>query len=573
LLALLLVPLGLGAQPPADLALVPPDAGGFIRIRPLDLWNSPALDEQRSVLELAAKEALQVFQKKLGFNPGDVERVTIIVPAQDKMGAVVPDGNPTAVSALFVVALEKPCDRARLIRGFMPTAIPRNAEGKSYYLDDDTWGCLHLESDRILIYGSEDALLWLFKQRARKLESGPLSEALKRAAGKGHIVTGTNSTLFMKEVEKQMPPQFLPLLKVRSVIYTLDLDRQLRVEARLEFPGADEARDGEKAAHAVVKLARQQLAGLMPLLHKRITAEQTSAGNALLAVWGLSWLRRADAELEKLPIKREENQVIASLKVESKEYLPSSALVVAGITVLGRAATTIFETLADFSPFRSEDRGLKRLYEALEAYHKDHGHYPPPAITDKEGKALFSWRVALLPYLGEKKLYEQLKLDEPWHSLHNKQLLRKMPEALKTSYSLDRDGKTNYQVFVGQGAMFESGTPRKKTDIKDKPEETLLLARVPNEHSVRWMKPADVPYVADKPLKLFVHEESLFGGARKREVDIQVLFADGSTRQLRNLSEKLLKALITRNGGEKVDLSPYPRPFQEPRPVPEPPSP
>src|SRR5262249_55645747 len=56
------------------------------------------------------------------------------------------------------------------------------------------------------------------------------------------------------------------------------------------------------------------------------------------------------------------------------------------------------------------------------------GNLPPVAIADRKGKPLLSWRVALLPYLGEWDLYRKFKLDEPWDSPHNKALLPLMPE-------------------------------------------------------------------------------------------------------------------------------------------------
>jgi hypothetical protein len=55
------------------------------------------------------------------------------------------------------------------------------------------------------------------------------------------------------------------------------------------------------------------------------------------------------------------------------------------------------------------------------------GRLPLAASVDKKGKALLSWRVELLPYLGEQALYNQFKRDEPWDSPHNRKLLSKMP--------------------------------------------------------------------------------------------------------------------------------------------------
>jgi hypothetical protein len=49
--------------------------------------------------------------------------------------------------------------------------------------------------------------------------------------------------------------------------------------------------------------------------------------------------------------------------------------------------------------------------------------YPTHAIYSKDGKTpLLSWRVAILPHLGQEALYKEFKLDEPWDSENNKKL-------------------------------------------------------------------------------------------------------------------------------------------------------
>src|SRR5262249_18387757 len=51
---------------------------------------------------------------------------------------------------------------------------------------------------------------------------------------------------------------------------------------------------------------------------------------------------------------------------------------------------------------------LKQIGGAFQEHASDHNdQYPPAAITDSNGKPLLSWRVAILPYLGEHNLYQQ----------------------------------------------------------------------------------------------------------------------------------------------------------------------
>jgi RNA polymerase sigma factor (sigma-70 family) len=102
-------------------------------------------------------------------------------------------------------------------------------------------------------------------------------------------------------------------------------------------------------------------------------------------------------------------------------------------------------------------RNLRLLALAMHNYHDMMGHFPAPAITDKAGKPLLSWRVALLPFLEEDgdRLYKEFRLNEPWDSPHNKKLLARMPRVFApVSAKPRRPHSTFFQLLVGPGAMF-----------------------------------------------------------------------------------------------------------------------
>src|SRR2546426_8412471 len=63
----------------------------------------------------------------------------------------------------------------------------------------------------------------------------------------------------------------------------------------------------------------------------------------------------------------------------------------------------------------------------MHIYQERHGRLPPAVVYGKYGEALHSWRVLLLPYIEQDALFKQFKLDEPWDSPHNIQLLPKIP--------------------------------------------------------------------------------------------------------------------------------------------------
>ena len=67
---------------------------------------------------------------------------------------------------------------------------------------------------------------------------------------------------------------------------------------------------------------------------------------------------------------------------------------------------------------------LKQIGAAIRRYAVEYDHYPPQATTSAEGVPLLSWRVLILPFLGEQELYRRFRLDEPWNSPHNVPLLQ-----------------------------------------------------------------------------------------------------------------------------------------------------
>jgi prepilin-type processing-associated H-X9-DG protein len=188
---------------------------------------------------------------------------------------------------------------------------------------------------------------------------------------------------------------------------------------------------------------------------------------------------------------------------------------------------------------------LKQIGLGMLNHESSSRHLPSPASHDPDGKPLLSWRVAILPYLEEWKLYKQFHLDEPWDSPHNKALIEKMPAVFRSPKSKAAKGRTNYLVPVGDGAIFSSmkDQPEYK-EIKDGSSNTIMTIEVDDQHAVVWTKPEDLPFDPANPKKGI---GSLFEGG------FNVGMCDGSVRFVpKMIDPKTLKALITRAGGEVV---------------------
>jgi Protein of unknown function (DUF1559) len=188
---------------------------------------------------------------------------------------------------------------------------------------------------------------------------------------------------------------------------------------------------------------------------------------------------------------------------------------------------------------------LRILSLALTNYHDVNKHFPPAASADRNGKPLLSWRVHILPFLDEEKLYRQFKLDEPWDSEHNKKLIEKMPDVFRVpALPPLRKYTTSYVVPVGQATIFHDnqGTPLK--EVIDGTANTILVLEADADQSVVWTKPGDWEFDAQNSARGL--------GSLRRDCFLAAL-ADCSVRQFDLKRDKArLPALFTRAGGEKA---------------------
>jgi hypothetical protein len=186
---------------------------------------------------------------------------------------------------------------------------------------------------------------------------------------------------------------------------------------------------------------------------------------------------------------------------------------------------------------------LKSLALGMFGYLDQYGLFPPAAILNKDGKPLLSWRVLILPYVGEEKLFREFKLDEAWDSPHNKKLLSRMPAVYAAPDVKTKEPYTTfYQVFTGKDTVFEGPRGLRITDITDGTSNTLLIIEA--GQAVPWTKPADLPYDAKKPLPALggVLPDGFF-----------FALADGSARFCKKrYRENVLRLMITRSDGEVI---------------------
>ncbi|MFL5328449.1 MAG: DUF1559 domain-containing protein [Gemmataceae bacterium] len=191
---------------------------------------------------------------------------------------------------------------------------------------------------------------------------------------------------------------------------------------------------------------------------------------------------------------------------------------------------------------------LKHLALAIHGYADAHEQHFPTDVLEANGKPLLSWRVRVLPYMNEAKLFEQFHLDEPWDGPINKKLLDKMPAIFRAPGTTAPTGRTPYLGPSGTDFFWVPGAKvgLRFRDITDGTSNTIMLVEANDANLVEWTKPTDwSPDATDPRIALIGRHRGSFAAG----------FADGSVRLLPNTIEvSTLKALLTRAGGEVVNL-------------------
>ena len=134
----------------------------------------------------------------------------------------------------------------------------------------------------------------------------------------------------------------------------------------------------------------------------------------------------------------------------------------------------------------------RQLALALLNYESANMRFPPAFTTDEDGKPLLSWRVAILPFLDEKELYDEFHHDEPWDSEHNIALLERMPEVFRNPSAISRPGQTDYVAPFGEDSVLADGEGVKMGEITDGTSNTVLVMEVGMSQQVPWSAPQDI---------------------------------------------------------------------------------
>lgn len=286
----------------------------------------------------------------------------------------------------------------------------------------------------------------------------------------------------------------------------------------------------------------------------------------------------ADADALWFPEKTPEATLRALLTVSGGEVIDFTPIRYPnGVPTPKEPPAAVPDALPDAAARRT---AVQRMHAVAKAWHEYHdaNHFFPAGVVGPGGTAGLSWRVQLLPHLGQGDLYKQFKLNEPWDSEHNKKLVEQMPDVFASAGKPAEKGHTLLRTTRGpDGVVFtqflgpggkplpvtgEPGQPvrgRTLHSFADGPSNSILFAEAGTV--VPWTKPdeLDLPHAP-------MNQQTTPGIKRVVPPNLGGAFAGGFHAATANgmvvfykssLPPTQLGYLLTISGGEVIDSSVY----------------
>lgn len=574
---------GVAIKPlPDDLQWVPQDAFAFLSVRLDDLVNSPGIDrtlkkiaEQIPELKGVIEKWPELAEKEIGIHPKDVERVTAVFLNPPGL----PDPRGYLETLFIIVKTKKPYDRDKVLASIGAGALEKESHGRRYYISKDTnEGSLAFLTPEVFVASGPTTLTDFLGRHSAAKYPGPLWEPLGQVSQEYPIVFGVlNSPLAAKTIsfsgsppDKKTRPLFAArsavlLVRLQSTVSPIPFGDTILLNLRLFFADRESAEKGESDARVLVGRLRKELREFVARMDREslgvIEALQKQRMEYLIPLiqWVHQFSNRFEEALGSAEFRVNDQLVniglpddrMVSINLRLVADLPQWSVYWARLGLSGYPGNVDVKEIALGIRRQKCEDSLRQLAEAVKLYSDKVDKLPPRAKYSKDGKRLLSWRVLMLPFLGQNELdlFRQFHLDEAWDSPHNKPLLAKMPKIFASPGDTTPNPTTTpYQVVAGKGTLFEGTTGMDLHDLPKGGDQALMI--VESGKPVEWTKPDDVEIDPN-------HALPKFGGAFPD--GFYAVSCDGKVHFIKNtVDDKTLRALCSCHDCQTVDWKKLP---------------
>jgi hypothetical protein len=487
------------AQAPAGVRLVPADAAAFLSVRLAEVWklgswrNVLVRGDFRERIGLVMDESREEFaqrcQEALGVGIEDIERATVVWPSAENPH--LRDVPPEVRTTVIIYTLSRPGLHPKPISGALQQEV-RRYRGRTYWTDSDGWTAFYQVDERTFLIGTRSSVEWIIDGMETGGRAGAFAEAVAATTQPALAVFAARPAV-LGEAFADRGEKWLPVVRAlepaAAVWGSFSCNLGPRLDLRATFTTSATAVRSCAAAEAAFQKVAEAVSPDRLFSCRRFWSEQKGPEGT---VPGGTDFEREHSQARVQLWKAAHDASIRGVGPTLRTSLSASSSFL--IAILGRYSSYTLPVLGG-DPWYRESQELNKwqLAKAFQKYHADHGCFPPAAVYSKDGKALLSWRVLLLPYLGEAKLFKEFHLDEAWDSPHNRPLTERMPWVYSDWRPTDYRPRphTYYQVVVGKDSVFEGRRGTAKRKIAGALENTILA--VHSNHPVLWTKPEELP--------------------------------------------------------------------------------
>lgn len=179
---------------------------------------------------------------------------------------------------------------------------------------------------------------------------------------------------------------------------------------------------------------------------------------------------------------------------------------------------------------------LKQLLTALHSYHDLHDCFPPAYTLGKDDERWHSWRVLILPQLGERELFAAYRFDEPWNGPHNSKLSRRMPAV----FGFPGESPAKFLAVTGRNTAWPEYLSSRIREFTGGTSNGIMLVESADS-DVNWLEPRHIPFRQAMKRRVAPAPPRLNG----RYAVTTIGMADGTTRTVyKVLTTKTLAELL-----------------------------
>ncbi|VTS06573.1 DUF1559 domain-containing protein [Tuwongella immobilis] len=527
----------------AEMPPIPGDAMMVTHVKLAKLWNTPGMEPYRKNMAAAGEQVLKMLDQRFHPAPSSVQTVTVFLPKPAPMAERF-EPNP-----VVIITTSKPMNAAKVARSYMhPEDVVEKTPGKMYTNDDGKF-VLAFPDDRTVIAGETQQVLPLLAGTYPR--KGPIADLLS-TVGDADLIVGVNR-MAIPELPPDLPPAMQTLMAMRTASLTMSVSKTSQIRLAMNYANGDAAEEAKQVGEQFLALGGQYLATLKgPLLKELLVPEPTEGSTisglpmATGALVGLGAINTVLEWLESPLLKVNGSSLVFELDITDGDL--SSVVAASGVAagLMVPAVSKIREAAAR----TQSQNNLKQIGLALHNYHDANNSFPPAIVYDKNGKALYSWRVLILPYMEQEAIYRQFKLDEPWDSPNNKPLSDVAIKIFRTPTSkTSTPNTTGYRLIIGNVGekktdlwrpLFGDGKSRTRfANITDGTSNTIMVVETADE--VPWAKPDEIVMKPGQPLPKF---GGYYAGG------FNALFGDGSVRFIsEKVDARVLRLLIAADDG------------------------